>query len=80
MSELGDPRDEANGISPAPNPAADRDPDQDLATSVAGDSVAGTNTGVAANPRKRKKSSRASVSVLVHTSRLLPPPVTVVYD
>ncbi|CAN8103072.1 unnamed protein product [Discula destructiva] len=36
----------------------DRDPDQDLAASVAGDSVAG-NPAAATNPRKRKKSSRA---------------------
>lgn len=75
MSEFGDPRNESNGnnagngngngngVSPAPpNPVADQDPDQDLAASVAGDSVAGTTTGPATNPRKRKKSSRASVS------------------
>lgn len=39
----------------------DPDADLDLAVSVAGDSVAG-NASTAANPRKRKKSSRASVS------------------
>lgn len=76
MSEFDDPKDEnsgngnsnsnsngnGNGVSPAPpNPVADRDPEQDLAASVAGDSVAGTTTGPATNPRKRKKSSRASV-------------------
>lgn len=42
---------------------ADREPDLDLAASVAGDSVAGTTAATApVNPRKRKKSSRASVS------------------
>lgn len=43
--------------------ALDRDPDLDLAVSVAGDSVAG-NLSAATNPRKRKKSSRASVPVI----------------
>lgn len=41
--------------------APEPDPDLDLAVSVAGDSVAG-NASAATNPRKRKKSSRASVS------------------
>lgn len=41
----------------------DRDPDLDLAASAAGDSVA-DNASVVTNPRKRKKSSRASVFVL----------------
>lgn len=77
MSDFGEARDEGNGVSPAPNAAAaaaDRDAEQDLAASIAGDSVAGTNAGAPANPRKRKKSSRASVTFsfvlprLIHTS------------
>lgn len=72
MSELGDIKDDGNRISPASNPAADRDPDQDLAASVAGDSVAGTTTAAAANPRKRKKSSRASVPFHPYTTPALP--------
>lgn len=68
MSEFGDPRDEANGVSPAPNTVADRDPDQDLAASVAGDSVAGTNTATTTNPRKRKKSSRALVPLFLSSA------------
>lgn len=39
--------------------AADPEPELDLAASVAGDSVAGTTITAPANPRKRKKSSRA---------------------
>lgn len=42
------------------NDVPDPDPDMDLAVSVAGDSVTG-NASAPTNPRKRKKSSRASV-------------------
>lgn len=51
----------------------DREPDLDLAVSVAGDSVAG-NPSAATNPRKRKKSSRASV--LLNSSPACLPPST----
>jgi len=63
--------DSGNGDDPrgANTNLPDRDPDEDqVAASIAGDSATG-NPPTATNPRKRKKSSRASVS-LIHITHL----------
>lgn len=66
MSDMDETQDDVgggNGDTVDVN-IADREPDLEMAASnasVAGDSVAGTSTIAPANPRKRKKSSRASV-------------------
>lgn len=68
MSDMDEMRDDVGGDSGNGDAidvgTADREPDLEMAASnasVAGDSVAGNSTAAPANPRKRKKSSRASV-------------------
>lgn len=59
----GDQGGDISAMSAAADAAAvDREPDLDTAASIAGDSVAdNTIASAPTNPRKRKKSSRASV-------------------